>query len=238
MRSLLRASKKAKPASSQAHMVVGLRNPGADYEGTRHNAGYEVVARIAVRHDTRFSRAPSRVRCEVAQVGVGDSRVLYVVPSTFMNDSGSAVRAAAGYYGIDLSRVLVVHDDIDLAFGRLRLQVNGGSGGHNGSDPWRRPWARRISVVSSSGLAARPARSTPPTSCSAPSARPNASKWMWSSKRPPTWSSNGRPTLHGPRRWPPCAVETGLPNDQPENVSFGARYVPLCVAMSMDVTES
>jgi len=132
VRSLLRASKKAKPASSQAHMVVGLRNPGAGYEGTRHNAGYEVVARIAVRHDIRFSRAPSRVRCEVAQLGVGDSRVLYVVPSTFMNDSGSAVRAAAGYYGIDLSRVLVVHDDIDLPFGRLRLQVNGGSGGHNG----------------------------------------------------------------------------------------------------------
>jgi PTH1 family peptidyl-tRNA hydrolase len=68
----------------------------------------------------------------VAQFGVGDNRVLYLVPSTFMNDSGSAVRAAVGYYGIDLSRVLVVHDDIDLAFGRLRLQVNGGSGGHNG----------------------------------------------------------------------------------------------------------
>jgi PTH1 family peptidyl-tRNA hydrolase len=68
----------------------------------------------------------------VAQLGVGDSRVLYVVPSTFMNDSGSAVHAAAGYFGVDLSRILVVHDDIDLAFGRLRLQVNGGSGGHNG----------------------------------------------------------------------------------------------------------
>jgi PTH1 family peptidyl-tRNA hydrolase len=113
-------------------MVVGLRNPGSDYEGTRHNAGYEVVAKVAARHDARFSRAPSRVRCEVAQHGAGDSRVLYVVPSTFMNDSGSAVHAAAGYFGIDLSRILVVHDDIDLAFGRLRLQVNGGSGGHNG----------------------------------------------------------------------------------------------------------
>ena len=132
MRSLLRASKKAKAANSQVHMVVGLRNPGTDYEGTRHNAGYEVVARVAARHDARFGRAPSRVRCEVAQLGVGDSRVLYVVPSTFMNESGSAVRAAAGYYGIDLYRILVVHDDIDLAFGRLRLQVNGGTGGHNG----------------------------------------------------------------------------------------------------------
>ena len=132
MRSLLRASKKAKAASNQVHMVVGLRNPGTDYDGTRHNAGHEVVARAAARHDVRFGRAPSRVRCEVAQFGAGDSRVLFVVPSTFMNESGSAVRSAVSYFGIDLSRMLVVHDDIDLAFGRLRLQVNGGSGGHNG----------------------------------------------------------------------------------------------------------
>ncbi|MEX1125721.1 MAG: aminoacyl-tRNA hydrolase [Acidimicrobiia bacterium] len=113
-------------------MVVGLRNPGSDYEGTRHNVGFEVVARVVARHGSRFGRAPSRVRCEVAQVGAGDNRVLYVVPSTFMNESGSAVRAAVDYYGLDLSRILVVHDDIDLAFARLRLQVNGGSGGHNG----------------------------------------------------------------------------------------------------------
>jgi PTH1 family peptidyl-tRNA hydrolase len=113
-------------------MLIGLRNPGTDYEGTRHNAGYEAVARVAVRHQARFARAPSRVRCEVAQLGAGESRVLCLVPSTFMNDSGSAVRAAVDYYGVDLPRLLVVHDDIDLAFGRLRLQVDGGSGGHNG----------------------------------------------------------------------------------------------------------
>jgi len=129
---LLRTRKKAKAANSQVHMVIGLRNPGSDYEGTRHNAGYEAVARLVGRHDAKFSRAPSRLRCEVAQVGAGETRFLTVVPSTFMNDSGSAVRAAVDYYGIDLSRALVLHDDIDLAFGRLRLQVNGGSGGHNG----------------------------------------------------------------------------------------------------------
>lgn len=113
-------------------MVVGLRNPGPDYEGTRHNAGYEVVARVAARHDAKFGRSPSRIRCEVAQQGAGDERVLYLVPTTFMNESGSAVRAAVDYFGVDLARLLVVHDDIDLPFGRLRLQVNGGSGGHNG----------------------------------------------------------------------------------------------------------
>jgi PTH1 family peptidyl-tRNA hydrolase len=113
-------------------MVVGLRNPGPDYEGTRHNAGYEVVARVAARHDAKFGRSPSRIRCEVAQQGAGEERVLYLVPTTFMNESGSAVRAAVDYFGVDLARLLVVHDDIDLPFGRLRLQVNGGSGGHNG----------------------------------------------------------------------------------------------------------
>lgn len=132
MRSLLRASKRARAANSQVHMVVGLRNPGPDYEGTRHNAGYEVVARVAARHDAKFGRSPSRIRCEVAQQGAGEERVLYLVPTTFMNDSGSAVRAAVDYFGVDLARLLVVHDDIDLPFGRLRLQVNGGSGGHNG----------------------------------------------------------------------------------------------------------
>lgn len=132
MRSLLRASKRARAASSQVHMVVGLRNPGPDYEGTRHNAGYEVVARVAARHDAKFGRSPSRIRCEVAQQGAGEERVLYLVPTTFMNESGSAVRAAVDYFGVDLARLLVVHDDIDLPFGRLRLQVNGGSGGHNG----------------------------------------------------------------------------------------------------------
>jgi PTH1 family peptidyl-tRNA hydrolase len=132
VRSLLRASKKAKAANSQVRMVVGLRNPGSDYEGTRHNAGFEIVARVAGRHDARFARAPSRIRSEVAQIAAGESRVLCLVPSTFMNDSGSPVRAAVDYYGVDLSRLLVVHDDIDLAFGRLRLQVDGGSGGHNG----------------------------------------------------------------------------------------------------------
>jgi PTH1 family peptidyl-tRNA hydrolase len=65
-------------------------------------------------------------------VGVGDDRILYVVPSTFMNDSGAAVRASLDYYNVDVGDLLVIHDDIDLPFRRLRLQVAGGSGGHNG----------------------------------------------------------------------------------------------------------
>ncbi len=113
-------------------LVVGLRNPGPDYEGTRHNLGYEIVARSIERAGETPGRSPSRVRGMVAQTGVGYSRTLYLIPNTFMNESGSSVRSALDYYKIDPTELLVVHDDIDLPFGRLRIQVGGGSGGHNG----------------------------------------------------------------------------------------------------------
>lgn len=113
-------------------LVVGLRNPGADYEGTRHNIGFEVVARTLERAGESLGRAPSRVRGVIATVGAGDDRTLFFVPGTFMNESGAAVRAALDYHKVATDDLLVVHDDIDLPFGRLRLQVGGGSGGHNG----------------------------------------------------------------------------------------------------------
>ncbi len=113
-------------------LVVGLRNPGPDYEGTRHNAGFEVVSRVLQRAGVSLGRGPSRVRAQTAQVGAGADRVVYAIPMTYMNESGRAVRALLDYFRIDARDLLVVHDDIDLAFGRLRLQVNGGSGGNNG----------------------------------------------------------------------------------------------------------
>lgn len=112
--------------------VVGLRNPGTDYDGTRHNIGFEVVERVIDRAGTQLGKAPSRVRAMVANAGTGDLRTLFLVPNTFMNESGSAVSAALSYYKVDPKTVLVVHDDIDLPFGRLRVQMAGGSGGHNG----------------------------------------------------------------------------------------------------------
>lgn len=113
-------------------IVVGLRNPGADYEGTRHNIGFEIVVRVLERAGETLGRAPSRVRGTVAAIGTGDERTLFLVPGTFMNESGPAVRAALDYYKVATDDLLVVHDDIDLPFGRLRLQVGRGSGGHNG----------------------------------------------------------------------------------------------------------
>lgn len=113
-------------------LVVGLRNPGADYAGTRHNVGAEVVELVVERLGETPGRAPSRISAAIAQTGVGDDRTLFVLPYVFMNESGRVVRAALDYYKISPDDLLVVHDDIDLPFGRLRLQVAGGSGGHNG----------------------------------------------------------------------------------------------------------
>jgi len=114
------------------HLVVGLRNPGADYEGTRHNVGSEVVERVLERVGTPPGRAPSRISGAIAHAGVGDHRTLFLLPFTFMNENGRVVRSTLDYYKLEPTHLLVIHDDIDLPFGRLRLQVAGGSGGHNG----------------------------------------------------------------------------------------------------------
>lgn len=113
-------------------VVVGLRNPGSGYEGTRHNVGHEVVTRVLERAGERFSKGPSRLRAMIARSGSGDEATVFVAPVTFMNRSGPAVRAVLDYYKVSTEDLLVVHDDIDLDFGRLRVQVAGGSGGHNG----------------------------------------------------------------------------------------------------------
>ena len=111
-------------------VICGLRNPGAQHQGTRHNVGFEVVGALAHRHQQNLKRGPLRVRAEVARVAVPE--MLLMTPLTFMNDSGRAVRAVLSYYKVEASQLLVVHDDIDLEFGRLRLQIGGGSGGNNG----------------------------------------------------------------------------------------------------------
>jgi PTH1 family peptidyl-tRNA hydrolase len=91
-----------------------------------------VLARVLEREGEKLGRGPSRVQAQVTQVGVGEGRILYAVPMTYMNESGRAVRTLLDYFDLSPAEVLVIHDDIDLAFGRLRLQVGGGSGGNNG----------------------------------------------------------------------------------------------------------
>ena len=112
-------------------LVVGLGNPGADYEGTRHNVGAEVVEVLAERHGDRLS--PTKQAALVAELRIGEHRVVVAFPQTFMNESGRSVRDLARRHHIeDVADVVVVHDEIDLDVGRTKLKVGGGLAGHNG----------------------------------------------------------------------------------------------------------
>lgn len=112
-------------------LVVGLGNPGDKYEGTRHNVGVEVVLELAERHGGVLKK--SREAALADEVRIGDFRVALAFPQTFMNRSGESVRPLVRRYGIeDLGRLVVVHDELDLEPGRLRLKVGGGLAGHNG----------------------------------------------------------------------------------------------------------
>jgi PTH1 family peptidyl-tRNA hydrolase len=112
-------------------MIVGLGNPGPDYDDTRHNAGFWLVDLLAQRHGGSF-RAERKFSAEIATSRVGGADVLLLKPQTFMNRSGQAVQAATAYLKIPVEQVLVAHDDLDLPPGTARLKLGGGHGGHNG----------------------------------------------------------------------------------------------------------
>lgn len=110
-----------------------MRNPGDRYALTRHNLGGDIVSLLAERGGSKFKRAPRFIRAAVADVRLSGERAVLALPKTFMNESGRAVAPLAKYFGVELDRLLVVHDDIDLAFTKLRLQIGRGSGGNNGA---------------------------------------------------------------------------------------------------------
>ena len=112
--------------------IVGLRNPGAQYSATRHNIGAQAVEILASSHNVGWRRRPLRARCETAGVRVGKVRVLLGLPLRLMNVSGGSVGYLMRYHRIGPEELLIVHDDIDLPFGRLRVRFGGGAGGHNG----------------------------------------------------------------------------------------------------------
>lgn len=112
-------------------LIAGLGNPGADYSATRHNAGFWFVDRLAEEHKVRFA-ADKKFFGELAQIKSPGMDCLLFKPTTFMNSSGRALRAVAGYYRIETAQILVVHDEIDLDAGVIRLKRGGGHGGHKG----------------------------------------------------------------------------------------------------------
>ncbi len=113
-------------------LVVGLGNPGREYAGTRHNIGFEVARVLAARWGLPKAKPRFRGLISEGRTGPGGPRVAIVLPQTFMNDVGQSVGPARGALGVDLDRVLVIHDEIDLPFGEIRPRVGGGLAGHNG----------------------------------------------------------------------------------------------------------
>ncbi|MCY3539636.1 MAG: aminoacyl-tRNA hydrolase [bacterium] len=113
-------------------LVVGLQNPESVYAGTRHNIGAEVITLLEQRFQTRLKRGPRRIRCRVGTATIRDRKVLLALPKTSMNLSGPPVRGLLEYHRIKPEDLLVIHDDIDLPFGRMRLRFGQGHGGHNG----------------------------------------------------------------------------------------------------------
>jgi PTH1 family peptidyl-tRNA hydrolase len=113
-------------------LIVGLGNPGPEYRETRHNIGFKVVEAIARRNDLTFAMAPSQVPDAFVVKKFGVHPVLLAKPLTYMNRSGDAVSALTRYYGIEPDDLLVVYDDIDLPFTKLRARARGSAGTHNG----------------------------------------------------------------------------------------------------------
>ncbi len=112
-------------------LVVGLANPGAEYEGTRHNVGAEVVRLLADRHGATLRKAKERALAD--EVVVAGKRLALAIPLTYMNLSGESVAPLVRRYGIDdPAQLVVVHDELDLPVGRLKLKLGGGLAGNNG----------------------------------------------------------------------------------------------------------
>lgn len=112
-------------------LIVGLRNPGAAYEHTRHNAGAWFLEALAMQE--RFSfKVNKKMFGEVAEIDADGAKCYLLLPSTYMNHSGQSVRAICDFYRIKPSEIVIAHDELDLPPGRIKLKTGGGHGGHNG----------------------------------------------------------------------------------------------------------
>ncbi len=113
-------------------LLVGLGNPGAEYAGTRHNIGFEIAGVLASRWGLPKPKSKYRGLLTQGRTGPGGPRVAVLLPQTYMNEAGQSVGPARGALKVPLDRVLVLHDEIDLPFGEIRVRIGGGLAGHNG----------------------------------------------------------------------------------------------------------
>ncbi len=123
-------TKRAQPTGSVEWLIVGLGNPGKDYENTRHNAGFIALNMLAEQCGVKVTR--SKFKALIVEATLAEKRVLLMLPQTFMNLSGEAVEAAASFYKIEPDHIIVLSDDISLDAGKLRIRRKGSHGGHNG----------------------------------------------------------------------------------------------------------
>lgn len=111
-------------------LIVGLGNPGSQYQHNRHNIGFMAVDEIIRRHN--FSAPSKKFQAIVSDGTIGGQKVMALKPQTYMNLSGQSVQAASAFYKIPLDQVIVFHDELDLAAGKIRTKIGGGAAGHNG----------------------------------------------------------------------------------------------------------
>ncbi len=112
-------------------LIVGLGNPGKEYDGTRHNFGFAVLDTLAAKYDGTFSLS-KKFNAEICELFINGEKIILAKPQTYMNKSGESVREIVGYFNISNDRVWVIYDDIDLDIGSVRIRKNGSSGGHKG----------------------------------------------------------------------------------------------------------
>lgn len=124
--------RKASAPPADRWLIVGLGNPGREYERSRHNLGFMVVDELARRQGARVTDRAAKSL--TGRIRLGDLEVVVAKPQTMMNLSGQALKALRAKYGVPLERTLVVHDELDLPFGRLRVRAGGSSAGNHGLD--------------------------------------------------------------------------------------------------------
>ncbi|MGX6960102.1 MAG: aminoacyl-tRNA hydrolase [Rickettsia endosymbiont of Pentastiridius leporinus] len=112
-------------------LIIGLGNPGKEYEHTRHNIGFIAADKLAEQYNSSFS-SKKKFNCEIAETTYSGQKLIFIKPITYMNLSGKSVISVKTYYNISLEKVFVIHDDIDLDIGRIKFKIGGGNGGHNG----------------------------------------------------------------------------------------------------------
>ena len=113
-------------------LIVGLGNPGKEYDNTRHNIGFAAVDFFAEKHNFSPWVNKKDLKCHLTSHTISEVRVLLAKPTTFMNLSGEAVQAIASFYKISSDQIIVVHDELDIPFGQIRTRLGGSAAGHNG----------------------------------------------------------------------------------------------------------